>query len=93
MHTPLYKIVSSDLLRVLMQRTGSGARMSVRELAAAAGVPRGTIGNLLTGEQQAVSASSAHAIAAAIGVDVLVLFIPVGRSVDILSAQREALTA
>ncbi|WP_030928394.1 helix-turn-helix domain-containing protein [Streptomyces sp. NRRL B-24720] len=82
-HAPLYKLVSPDLLRTLMLRTGTGAAVSVRELATLADVPRSTIGNLLTGAQQAVQEQTAHAIAEAIGVDVLVLFAPVGRSVPL----------
>ncbi|NNJ04194.1 XRE family transcriptional regulator [Streptomyces sp. PKU-MA01144] len=87
---PLYRLVSADLLRTLMRRTGTGASVSVRELAALAGIPHGTIGNLLTGEQEAVLASSAHSIAAAIGVDVLVLWIPEGRSAEHISGRAPA---
>lgn len=76
----MHQLVSPGLLRTLMQRTGTGARVTVRELAAAAGVPHGTIGNLLTGEQLSVPYSTAHAVAQRIGVDVLILFIPMGRA-------------
>ncbi|WP_079170989.1 MULTISPECIES: hypothetical protein [unclassified Streptomyces] len=79
---PLYRLVSADLLRTLMQRTGTGAPVSVRGLATKARVPHGTIGNLLTGEQSAVSAATAHAIAQAIGVDVLILWQPDERAAD-----------
>lgn len=80
--TPMYRhrLVNADLLRQLMQRTGTGSRISIRELADAAGVPHGTIGNLLTGEQCTVPAGKAAAIARVIGVDVLILFEPLGRS-------------
>jgi transcriptional regulator with XRE-family HTH domain len=77
---PLYRLVSAELLRMLMQRTGTGAPVSVRALARKAGVPHGTIGNLLTGDQESVSAAAAHEIAQAIGVDVLILFIPMERA-------------
>lgn len=77
---PLYQIVNPSLLATLMQRTGTGAAVSVRELAAKAGVPRGTIGNLLSGVQQSVFEPAAHQIASAIGVDVLILFTPTGRA-------------
>ncbi|MES9587780.1 helix-turn-helix transcriptional regulator [Streptomyces sp. NPDC094045] len=82
-HAPLYKIVRSDLLRILMERTGTGASVTVRELAEQAGIPRSTVGNLLTGAQRSVQEQTAHAIARAIGVDTLILFAPVGRSVEL----------
>ncbi|MET9516999.1 helix-turn-helix domain-containing protein [Streptomyces sp. NPDC002994] len=82
MTTPVlrYKLVSIGLLETLMKRTGRGDAVSVRQLARRAGVPHGTIGNLLTGEQEGVYSDAAHAIAAALGVDLLVLFIPIERA-------------
>ena len=82
-HAPLFKLVKPELLRTLMERTGTGASVSVRELAALADVPRSTIGALLTGVQQAVQEAAAHSLADALGVDLLVLFAPVGRSVTL----------
>ena len=82
-HASLYKLIDPELLRTLMKRTGSGASVSVRELATLTSIPRSTIGALLTGVQQSVPEASAHAIAEAIGVDVLILFTPVGRSVTL----------
>jgi transcriptional regulator with XRE-family HTH domain len=80
-HTiPLFRLVDRTLLATLMKRTGSGASVSVRELAAQAGVSRSTIGNLLSGSQESVFAPTACQIATAIGVDVLILFTPTGRS-------------
>ncbi|WP_432247670.1 helix-turn-helix domain-containing protein [Streptomyces sanyensis] len=76
-----YKLVNIGLLELLMKRTGRGDAVSIRQLAERAGVPRGTIGNLLTGEQEGVMPDAAERIAAAIGVDLLVLFIPVQRAV------------
>lgn len=90
---PLYKLVSADLLRTLMQRTGTGAAVSVRALAAKVGVPHGTIGNLLTGDQEAVAEESARRIAAVIGVDVLVLFIPMERAETSTARPALAVTA
>lgn len=89
---PLYKLVNADLLRTLMRRTGTGAPVSVRTLAAKVGIPHGTIGNLLTGEQEAVSSDTAHRIAAVIGVDTLVLFIPMERA-EAATDVRVAVTA
>ncbi|MDV9194355.1 helix-turn-helix domain-containing protein [Streptomyces sp. Wh19] len=82
-HAPLYKLVKPGLLRTLMERTGTGAAVSVRELSALTGVPRSTIGALLTGAQQAVQDTAAHAIVEGLGVDLLILFAPVGRSVTL----------
>lgn len=82
-HAPQHKLLNPGLLRTLMKRTGSGASVSVRELAALAGVPRSTIGALLTSVQQTVQEPAAHAIADALGVDLLILFAPVGRSVTL----------
>ncbi|WP_282696292.1 hypothetical protein [Streptomyces sp. CC208A] len=63
-----------------MERTGTGAPLSIRGLATKAGVAHGTIGNLLTGEQESVIEPTAHAICGAIGVDLLILFAPEGRA-------------
>ncbi|MGW1246981.1 hypothetical protein [Streptomyces sp. NPDC002535] len=63
-----------------MRRTGTGASVSVRTLAQKAGLPHGTVGNLLTGEQESVAEVSARRIADVIGVDILILFIPMQRA-------------
>ncbi|MEV2203695.1 helix-turn-helix transcriptional regulator [Streptomyces fradiae] len=63
-----------------MERTGTGQPITVRKLAAAAGVADGTIGGLLSGAQRTVPEDKAKAIAAALGVDLLVLFIPMERA-------------
>jgi transcriptional regulator with XRE-family HTH domain len=78
--TPMYRPVSIDLFRQLMQRTGDGASISVRQLAAAARVHRNTVGNLLSGDQETFPEYAAHAMAHRLGVDLLVLFEPVCRS-------------
>ncbi|RLL66958.1 XRE family transcriptional regulator [Streptomyces sp. Z26] len=87
-HTLMYQLLDPELLHRLMQRTGTGARVSIRELSTASGVPRSTIHNLTTGSQQSVAANTAHAIAQAIGVDVLILFAPAGRSSAPTQARR-----
>ena len=78
--TPMYGLVSPDLLRTLMERTGTGAKLSIRELAEKASVPKSKVGALLTGAQATVPAEDAYAIARAIGVDTLILWYPVGRA-------------
>ncbi|MFH9368113.1 hypothetical protein ACH4K8_20825 [Streptomyces anulatus] len=75
-----YTLVNRDLLRTLMQRTGTGKRTTTRQLAADIGIAHGTIGGLLTGAVQVVPESTAVDIAARIGVDLLILFVPVCRA-------------
>lgn len=89
--TPTYKLVSSSLFRQLMRRTGNGAPVTLRQLAAAAGIPHGTIGNLLTGQQETVPQSTALALAQRLGVDLLVVFEPIARSTT-TPAEYAALT-
>jgi transcriptional regulator with XRE-family HTH domain len=78
--TTMYRLVSVDLLRQLMERTGDGAPITGRRLARDAGIAHGTVGNLLTGAQETVTESTAQAIAHRLGVDLLVLFEPVCRA-------------
>lgn len=87
---PLYKLLDRELLARLMERTGTGASLSIRGLAAKAGVAHGTVGNLLTGEQESVMEHTAHAICGAIGVDLLILFAPQGRATRHTSRPRLA---
>lgn len=75
-----YILVRPEVLRALMERTGSGASMSGRELAAAVGVPSSTINALLTGTTRSQPESIARNICEAIGIDVLCLWAPRGRS-------------
>lgn len=84
----MYKLHSPELLRTLMQRTGTGASVTIRDLAVAAGCPHGTIGNLLTGAQECVAADVAHGVADRIGVDLLILFAPTGRAVPVPRSER-----
>ncbi|MFI9200219.1 hypothetical protein [Streptomyces sp. NPDC053048] len=76
----LYLLPERDLLIRLMQRTGTGQRVTVRELAERAEIAVGTVGNLVSGAQNCVTPATAHAVSQAIGVDLPILFIPVGRS-------------
>ncbi|MFF8879632.1 helix-turn-helix domain-containing protein [Streptomyces flaveolus] len=75
-----YAVASSDLMKALMKRTGTGEPITSRELAAAAGVANGTIGALMNGDQRTVPEDKAKAIARRLGVDLLVLFIPMERA-------------
>lgn len=92
-HAPMYRLLDREHLRKLMQRTGTGAPMSIRDLAAASRIPRSTIHALLSGAQASVPADTAHALTQAIGVDVLILFAPIGRSVPLAACEPPAVPA
>lgn len=76
----MYAVVSGDRLKMLMERTGTGEGVKSRELAEDVGVANGTIGALMSGSQRTVPEHKAKAIAARLGVDLLVLFIPMERA-------------
>ncbi|MFF9582457.1 multiprotein-bridging factor 1 family protein [Streptomyces achromogenes] len=76
----MYAVHSPDRLKLLMERTGTGESITSRDLAAAAGVAHGTIGALMSGAQRLVPEDKARAITTALGVKLLVLFIPMERS-------------
>ncbi|MFJ1653662.1 helix-turn-helix domain-containing protein [Streptomyces sp. NPDC088337] len=76
----MYAVARSGRLQLLMERTGTGDAVTSRELATRSGVPHGTIGALMSGAQQTVPEEKAKAITAALGVDLLVLFIPMERA-------------
>lgn len=88
-----YTLVNPELMRTLMRRTGTGKRITTRELAADIGIAHGTIGGLLTGAVREVPESTAVDIARRIGVDLLVLFVPVCRANPALAAVPDADTA
>lgn len=75
---PLFE-VDVELLERLMKRTKTGAPVKGRELTTRAGIAHGTISNLLNGVRENVQASTAAAICDVIGVELLVLCIPVER--------------
>lgn len=76
----MYAVASSDRLKLLMERTGTGEAITSRELAERAGVAHGTIGNLMSGAQRIVPEEKAKTIAKALGVELLVLWIPMERA-------------
>ncbi|MFF7290699.1 helix-turn-helix domain-containing protein [Streptomyces griseorubiginosus] len=76
----MYAVASSDRLKTLMERTGTGEAVTSRELAAKAGVAHGTVGALMSGAQRFVPEDKARAITTALGVELKVLFIPAERS-------------
>lgn len=91
---PMYQLVNrgtcsgSDFMRLLMERTGDGEKVTVRELAASVGVSHGTIGNLLTGQTIRLPYEPARQAAERLGVDFAVLWVEVGRSVRALHTQH-----
>ena len=76
----MYAVASGDRLKTLMERTGTGEAITSRELAEAAGVAHGTIGALMSGSQRSVPEPKAKAIVAALGVELLVLFVEMERA-------------
>lgn len=80
---PRYVLLDPDLLRRLMERTGTGHSISGRELARRAGVPHGTIDALLNGNIKSQPSDVAHGISRIIGVDVPILWCPAGRAVPV----------
>lgn len=87
---PLQELLERDLLLRLMERTGRGDSVDVRKLARRAGVARGVVGDLVSGARSRVTYDSAAAISAAIGVDMPILFAPVGRSLTFVPQQTNS---
>lgn len=75
-------LVSADLLCQLMERTGDGRSVSVRDLANAANCHSSKIGHLRSGERSTATHDEALAIARRLGVDLLVLWEHTGRTVQ-----------
>lgn len=77
---PRFRPRNRATLRELMQNTGDGSSASIRDIAEVAGVAPSLIGEVLSGEQDTVSAEVAAEWSARIGCDLLVLFVPVERA-------------
>jgi plasmid maintenance system antidote protein VapI len=86
---PQYRLRSPDLLRQLMQHTGTGDKVTIRELARAAGIHHSTVGELVKGDQETTNYAAAQRLSARIGVDLLVLWIPAQRA-DAAMAEMSA---
>lgn len=71
-----YQLRSRTALTYLMGSPGRGAPYNTRSLAAAARVSPAVIGRLQTGRRPTVTPQAAHRIAEALGVALLVLFVP-----------------
>lgn len=82
-------LADPDLLIKLMKRTGDGTKVSVRELAEAADCHPSKIGHLRKGERETATEAEALAIARRLGVDLLVLWIPTGRTTPAPAPESE----
>jgi transcriptional regulator with XRE-family HTH domain len=71
-----YALRDVTTFRRIMKAPGRGVPYTVRDLAEASGVARSQIGRLLTGDLGSLDVNDAHAVAEALGVAVLVLFMP-----------------
>lgn len=71
-----YALRKPALLADLMEHPGRGTPYSTRTLAEAAGCHHSQVHRLLNGKQDTVDMDLAHALADALGVAVLVLFMP-----------------
>ncbi|MEV1020669.1 helix-turn-helix domain-containing protein [Streptomyces sp. NPDC050264] len=76
-----YALVKPGTMRLLMERTGAGCDVSVRELAELVGIPHSTVDALLNGKTASQPMSVALRISQALGVDELCLWSPCGRAV------------
>lgn len=91
--SPRYRLLKPHLLRELMERTGTGAAISGRELATAVDVPSSTIDALLNGVTKTQPAEVAERIVRVIGVDLLILWAPTGRAVPAPTEEQPAAAA
>lgn len=71
-----YTLRDRELLRKIMEHPGRGTPHSTRTLAAEVGCHHSQIGRLLDGAQETCDMDIAHNITEAVGVAVLVLFVP-----------------
>lgn len=71
-----YALRDLETFKKIMECPGRGVPYTVRDLADASGVSRSQIGRLLTGNLTHLDVNDAHAVAEALGVAVLVLFVP-----------------
>jgi transcriptional regulator with XRE-family HTH domain len=71
-----YVLRDLETFKKIMECPGRGVPYTVRDLADATGVSRSQIGRILTGNLDKLAVNDAHAVAEALGVAVLVLFMP-----------------
>ena len=78
--SPRWRLRSPDLLRTLMQHTGDGSRVSIRELAEHVGCAPSHIHKLLMEKQETVSYEHVASMCERLGVVLLVLAAPETRA-------------
>lgn len=71
-----YVLRDLDYFKKTMEHPGRGVPYTVRDLAEASGVSRSQIGRLHAGDLAHLDVSDAHSLSEALGVAVLVLFMP-----------------
>ena len=71
-----YELRDLEVFKKVMEHPGRGAPYSVRTLAEASGVSRSQVGRLVSGDLPDLPVHEAHRISEALGVAVLVLFMP-----------------
>lgn len=71
-----YTLRKLELLHQFMKHPGRGTSYSISTLAKGSGVSRSQIGRLHSGDLKDLDVNEAHAVAEALGVAVLVLFVP-----------------
>jgi transcriptional regulator with XRE-family HTH domain len=71
-----YTLRDRETLKKIMEHPGRGAPYSIRTLAEASGISRSQVGRLAAGELPDLPVSEAHQMSEALGVAVLVLFMP-----------------
>lgn len=71
-----YRLRDRALLAQLMAHPGRGTAYNAGTLAEAAQISRSMVGHLCTGEREGCAPDIAHRIADALGVGLLVLFVP-----------------
>ena len=74
--TVRYVLRDVELLRKIMEHPGRGKPYSIRSLAYTAHVTKSKVERLVRGELDWLDVNEAHRIVEALGVTVLVLFIP-----------------
>jgi len=71
-----YALRDLETFKKIMETPGRGVPHTVRSLAEATGVSRSQVGRLVAGDLPDLPVNEAHAVAEALGVAVLVLFMP-----------------
>ena len=89
-----YRLRDLDYFKKTMEHPGRGAPYEPPELAEKCGISRSQMYRVLTGEVPDLPVTQAHAVAEALGVAVLVLFVPPvspeqGRDVSVIPPNRK----